>query len=110
MQAGARRPHAVGVSSGTEALVLALRALGVGPGQEVLVPANSFIATAEAVSLVGARPRFADVDPETQLVTLATLERALTPAVLLRHTGAPVWADRRDGADHGARTLAGTCS
>lgn len=73
--------HAVGVSSGTEALVLALRAFGVGPGQEVLVPANSFIATAEAVSLVGARPRFADVDPDTQLVTLATLERALTPAV-----------------------------
>ena len=73
--------HAVGVSSGTEALVLALRALGVGPGQEVVVPANSFIATAEAVSLVGARPRFADVDPETQLVTAATIEQALTAAV-----------------------------
>jgi dTDP-3-amino-3,4,6-trideoxy-alpha-D-glucose transaminase len=74
-------PHAVGVSSGTEALVLALRALEVGPGDEVLVPANSFIATAEAVSLVGARPRFADVDADTQLVTAETLQRALTPAV-----------------------------
>lgn len=74
-------PHAVGVASGTEALVLALRALEVGVGEEVLVPANSFIATAEAVSLVGAIPRFADVDPSTQLVTRATLERALTPAV-----------------------------
>ncbi len=74
-------PHAIGVSSGTEALVLALRALDVGPGQEVLVPANSFIATAEAVSLVGASPRFVDVDAHTQLVTRATLERALTPAV-----------------------------
>lgn len=74
-------PYAVGVSSGTEALVLALRALGVGPGQEVLVPANSFVATAEAVSLVGACPRFVDVDPDTQLVTAATLERSLTPAV-----------------------------
>jgi dTDP-3-amino-3,4,6-trideoxy-alpha-D-glucose transaminase len=74
-------PHAVGVSSGTEALVLALRALGVGPGHEVLVPANSFIATAEAVSLVGARPRFVDVCPDTQLVTRTTIEHALTPAV-----------------------------
>jgi dTDP-4-amino-4,6-dideoxygalactose transaminase len=74
-------PHAVGVSSGTDALVLALRALEIGPGDEVVVPANSFIATAEAVSIVGARPRFADVDPDTQLMTVATLERALTPAV-----------------------------
>jgi dTDP-3-amino-3,4,6-trideoxy-alpha-D-glucose transaminase len=73
--------HAVGVSSGTEALVLALRALRIGPGDEVVVPANSFIATAEAVSLVGARPRFADVDSSTQLLTAGTLERALTDRV-----------------------------
>lgn len=71
--------HAVGVSSGTEALALTFRALGIGPGDEVVVPANSFIATAEAVSLAGARPRFADVDPDTQLVTAATLQSALTP-------------------------------
>jgi dTDP-4-amino-4,6-dideoxygalactose transaminase len=74
-------PHAVGVSSGTEALVLALRALEIGPGDEVVVPANSFIATAEAVSLVGARPRFADVELETQLMSADTLVQALTPAV-----------------------------
>jgi len=74
-------PWAVGVSSGTEALVLALRALGIGRGDEVVVPANSFIASAEAVSLVGARPRFADVDPETHLMTAQTLQLALTPAV-----------------------------
>jgi dTDP-4-amino-4,6-dideoxygalactose transaminase len=72
--------HAVGVSSGTEALALALRALEIGPGDEVAVPANSFIATAEAVSLTGARPRFADVDAHTQLMTAETLEPALTPA------------------------------
>jgi dTDP-3-amino-3,4,6-trideoxy-alpha-D-glucose transaminase len=73
--------HAVGVSSGTEALVLVLRALEIGPGDEVVVPANSFIATAEAVSMVGATPRFADVDSETGLITAATIESALTSAV-----------------------------
>lgn len=60
---------AVGVSSGTEALVLALRALEIGPGDEVIVPANSFIATAEAVSAVGATPRPVDVDPDSHLIT-----------------------------------------
>lgn len=74
---GSRR--CVGVSSGTDALVLALRALGVGPGDEVIVPANSFIATAEAVSLVGARPRFVDVDPFTHLVTPETIAAGIGP-------------------------------
>ncbi|HET8978907.1 MAG TPA: DegT/DnrJ/EryC1/StrS family aminotransferase [Solirubrobacteraceae bacterium] len=71
--------HAVGVSSGTDALALALRAVGVGAGDDVVVPANSFIATAEAVTLSGASPRFADVDPRTALVTAETVEAALTP-------------------------------
>jgi dTDP-3-amino-3,4,6-trideoxy-alpha-D-glucose transaminase len=69
--------YAVGVSSGTEALALSLRALGVGPGDEVVVPANSFVATAEAVSLAGAIPRFADVDPETHTVTADLVERVI---------------------------------
>ena len=72
---------AVGVGSGTEALHLGLRALGIGPGDEVVVPANSFVATAEAVTLCGATPRFADVEERTQLVTAATVERALTTRV-----------------------------
>jgi dTDP-3-amino-3,4,6-trideoxy-alpha-D-glucose transaminase len=71
--------HAVGVSSGTEALVLALRALGIGPGDEVILPTNSFIATAEAVTLVGAVPRLVDVDPETHLITAEAVAEAIGP-------------------------------
>ena len=56
--------HAVGVASGTDALHLALLALGVGPGDEVLVPAFTFIATAEVVIYCGATPVFVDVDPQ----------------------------------------------
>ena len=69
--------HAIGVSSGTEALALVLRALDVGVGDEVIVPANSFIATAEAVSLVGATPRFVDVDPATAVMTADSVEAAV---------------------------------
>jgi dTDP-4-amino-4,6-dideoxygalactose transaminase len=71
--------YAVGVSSGTEALALTLRALGIGSGDEVVVPANSFVATAEAVSLVGATPRFVDVDPQTALITAETVAAGLGP-------------------------------
>ena len=80
--------HAVGVANGTDALQLTLRALGVGPGDEVIVPANTFIATAGAVRLVGAQPRFADVDDETLLLTVDTMARALTKrtrAVIVVH-------------------------
>jgi dTDP-3-amino-3,4,6-trideoxy-alpha-D-glucose transaminase len=68
----------VGVSSGTAALELALRALGVGPGDEVIVPTNSFIATAEAVSAVGATPVLVDVDEATSVITAEIVEAALT--------------------------------
>ena len=72
-------PHAVGVSSGTEAIVLALRALGIGAGDEVIVPTNSFIASAEAVSLAGATPKLVDVDPHTHLITADIVAEAIGP-------------------------------
>jgi len=71
--------HAVGVANGTDALVLALRALGVGPGDDVVVPSFTFYASAEAIPLAGARPVFCDVDPDTACVTAETVRAALTP-------------------------------
>jgi dTDP-3-amino-3,4,6-trideoxy-alpha-D-glucose transaminase len=73
------RRHCVGVANGTDAITIALRALGVGPGDDVIVPGVSFFATAEAVVNAGARPVFADIDPETHCLTAATAEAALTP-------------------------------
>ena len=61
--------HCVGVANGTDALTIALRALGVGPGDDVVIPAVSFYATAESVIHAGARPVFADVDPDTWCMT-----------------------------------------
>ena len=74
---GAR--HCVGVNSGTSALHLALLAAGIGPGDEVITPANTFIAVAEAISYTGARPVFVDIDPATANVDPAAVERAMTP-------------------------------
>ena len=73
-------PHAVGCNSGTDALILALRALGIGPGDEVITCSFSFFATAEAISAVGATPVFVDVDPATYLINLELIEPAITPA------------------------------
>ncbi len=81
-------PHAVGVGSGTDALLLALMALDIGAGDEVIVPANTFVASVEAVVLAGATPVFADVSPDTLLLTPAQLEAAITPrtaAVIVVH-------------------------
>ena len=71
--------HAVAVASGTAALELALKVAGIGTGHEVIVPANTFFATAEAVSNVGARPAFADVVPRTFHLDISSAERAITP-------------------------------
>ncbi len=72
--------HAVGVASGTDALILALKSSGVGPGDEVIVPAFSFVATADAVSLLGATPVFADIDPISYTLDAARLDSLVTPA------------------------------
>jgi dTDP-4-amino-4,6-dideoxygalactose transaminase len=80
--------HAVGVANGTDALELAMTSLGIGPGDEVIVPANTFIGTAAAVVRAGAEPRFADVSDDTLLLTPATLTAAITPrtrAVIVVH-------------------------
>jgi dTDP-3-amino-3,4,6-trideoxy-alpha-D-glucose transaminase len=71
------RRHCIGVANGTDALTIALRALGIAPGDEVVVPAASFFATAEAVVNAGAVPVFADVDPETHCLTAATAGPAI---------------------------------
>lgn len=71
--------HAIACSSGTDAAVMAMMALDIGPGDEVIVPAFSFIATAESVVLVGATPIYVDVDPKTYNLDVRTLEKALTP-------------------------------
>jgi len=72
--------HVVGVANGTDAITIGLRMLGVGPGDDVVVPSFTFYASAEAIPHTGARPVFCDVDPETFCVTPETIERALTPA------------------------------
>ncbi|MFI2753375.1 DegT/DnrJ/EryC1/StrS family aminotransferase [Cellulomonas sp. P22] len=71
--------HVVGVANGTDALELALRAVGVAPGGEVVLPANTFIATAEAVSRIGAVPVLVDVDPVHLLIDPDAVRAALTP-------------------------------
>ena len=75
---GAR--EAVGVGNGTDAITIALRALGVGPGDDVVVPPFTFYASAEAIPATGARPVFCDVDPDTMMLTPETVRAALTPA------------------------------
>src|SRR2546425_10308451 len=71
--------EAIGVANGTDALILALKALGIGPGDEVGPVPNSFIATSEAVTAVGAQVRFVDVDPRTYTIDPELLEAAVPP-------------------------------
>lgn len=86
--------HAVGVANGTDAIELTLTAMGIGPGDEVIVPANTFVATVSAVAQTGATPVFVDVDPATLLVTGEAVSAAIssrTAAVIPVHLfGQPV--------------------
>src|SRR4051794_9742006 len=80
--------HAVGVANGTDAITIALRAMGVGPGDEVVVPSFTFYASAEAIPPTGATPVFCDVDRDTMCITADTVRAVLTPrtrAVLAVH-------------------------
>jgi dTDP-4-amino-4,6-dideoxygalactose transaminase len=98
------RRHAIGVANGTDAISLALKALDIGPGDEVIVPANTFIATAEGVLAAGAIPRFVDVDPETHLINAETVEAAIGPrtraiVVVHLHGNMPDMSELTDLAD-----------
>jgi dTDP-4-amino-4,6-dideoxygalactose transaminase len=110
---GAR--HAVGLDSGLSALELSLRAFGIGPGDEVILPAHTFIATAAAVTFAGARPVLVDVDPLTYNLDVAQIEAAVTPrtrAILPVHLyGLPAEMDaiRRLAEAHGLVVVEDAC-
>lgn len=72
-------PHVVSLNSGTDALMLALKALGIGPGDEVITVPNTFFATVEAILQVGAKPVFVDVDPQTALIDVTKISEKITP-------------------------------
>jgi UDP-N-acetyl-3-dehydro-alpha-D-glucosamine 3-aminotranferase len=117
--------HAIGVANGTDAITIALRALGVSAGDDVVVPSFTFYASAEAVVNAGARPVFCDVDHGTRNVTIDTVRNALTPrtkAILavdlfglpapiaeIRELGLPVLEDAAQaaGASLGGRRAGG---
>jgi dTDP-4-amino-4,6-dideoxygalactose transaminase len=103
--------HAIGVQSGTSALHLALMACDIGPGDEVIVPSMTFIATAEMIGRTGARPVFADVDPRTCNLDPNSFEEAITPrtrAVIVVHLyGQPAEMDviQTIARRHGIRVI-----
>ena len=107
--------HAVGVGSGTDALYLGLRALGVGTGDEVITVPNTFIATVSAISMAGAKPVFVDIDPDTYLMDTSKIQAAVTErtkVLLPVHLyGQPVAMDkvRMLAKEHGLAVLEDAC-
>ena len=107
--------HVVGVNGGTEALYGAFLALGIGPGDEVVLPANSFIATAEAVMMAGATPLFCDIDPATHHLDLGAcrwLVTARTKAIVPVHLyglACDMRAVTAFAAEHGLRVVEDAC-
>jgi dTDP-4-amino-4,6-dideoxygalactose transaminase len=107
--------YGVGVDSGTSALELVLRAYDIGPGDEVITAANSFIATALAISNAGATPVLVDVDPTTYLIDVTSIENAITPqtkAIIPVHLyGQPAPMDliQRLGGKHGLVVIEDAC-
>jgi dTDP-4-amino-4,6-dideoxygalactose transaminase len=107
--------HGIGVSDGTAALHIILRAMGIGPGDEVITVSHTFIATVEAILLAGARPVFVDIDPNTYLMDIEQVKSRITPrtkAVLPVHLyGQPVNMDplRELATQHGLRIIEDAC-
>jgi dTDP-4-amino-4,6-dideoxygalactose transaminase len=107
--------HGIGVSDGTAALHIILRAMGIGPGDEVITVSHTFIATAEAIVLAGARPVFVDIDPHTYLMDVGQIESAITPstrAILPVHLyGQPVDMDpvMEIAGRHGLKVIEDAC-
>ncbi len=107
--------HGIGVSDGTAALSIILRAMGIGPGDEVITVSHTFIATAEAIVLNGAIPVFVDIDPHTYLMDVSQVEAKITPrtkAILPVHLyGQTVDMDplREVAARHGLRIIEDAC-
>ena len=94
--------HCIGVANGTDAITIALKALGIGPGDEVVIPSFTFYATAEATVNAGARPVFCDIDPDTFCITAETVERALTPGTQGDRRRSPVRKRRARAASSSA--------